>query len=270
MASGVGAGRRWVWTMGLREKWPLSRRAHLLGSLVPVRHWYRLALLMGRTHAAVTGGRGGLAPKVQSWIMSEHWMIALTSRHEFAVPYRCEGIDPCEAYDGNGGRSKRGTVICSMHTPYLGIVPRALLERGCKVDAVVADPGNIRPDGQYLPLGCRSGPPAIAADKGSLFRARTVLRAGGLIAATLDSQMGGALLPAVLQFATRVGARVVLVWTEMDPDDVIRITYAEPAWPVLDTPEKIAATLDRMRAERARIVMAMGAPPESLDKSDPA
>ena len=90
-----------------------------------------------------------------------------------------------------------------------------------------------------------------------MLRARTTLRARGIVGSLIDEGVQGALSGSLMRLAGRMGTRVILFWSEMDDEGRVLLTYQTAPYPIPDTEEKVIANLAVLEAERMRIFSAL-------------
>jgi len=123
---------------------------------------------------------------------------------------------------------------------------------------VVADPGNILGESEFLVPGQTKRARAIPASHHVLMKIQTVLQEGGAVACLADAELGGPISSNVLRIAGQTGARVVFQWAERRPDGVIDIYIINAPRPLNETEEDIEMNMEFLRVENRRILDLLG------------
>lgn len=220
--------------------------------LVPSSHWYRTAVYISRLHARVTGAMGGNRPLTEA-IVLDSWLRELTFSGAYPIPWRLAKGDGIGSGDPQGG-----ILYCWTHTPLCSMPLHAWVEMGYEPPPVVADPGHIVGDNEFMVPGQTKRAQAIPTTLRVLMRIRTVLREGGAVACFADAEMGGPMSSHALRIARQAGARVVFQWAERRPDGVIDIYIINAPRPLNESEADIAMNLEFLRVENRRILDSLG------------
>jgi hypothetical protein len=231
---------------------PLRRQARIVALLIPSKLWYRTAVLISQLHARVTGAMGGNRPLTEA-IMLDSWLRELTFSGTYPIPWRPVKLDGID-----GGDTKRGLLFCWTHLPLSTMPLYALAEIGYPLPVVVANPGNICGESEFMVPGKTKRARAIVANLHVLMKMRTVLRGGGSVACLADAKLGAPVTPNVLRIAGQAGARVVFQWAERQPDGVIDIYFINAPRPLNESEEDIEVNLEFLRVENRRILLSLG------------
>lgn len=229
----------------------LERRARLVASVVPARHWFRTAVLMSRWHARITSAIRKSSRGVGEAYLREHWLIELSRLGPFPIPMRVTGAELLEPTDSDRG----GVILCGTHVPLLRVMVRATVLSGHKPQLIVAKSDNITlKDHGLQPTGLNEGVPAVTPGPNGLLRIRTVLRRNGLVACTLDGHSGGISHPDLLVLASRLGARIVTHRTVLAPDGIVWVSFHNAVHPYCETYEDIEANMKAIQEYERRLL----------------
>jgi hypothetical protein len=242
-----------VWVLRtLSRGIPLHRQARIVALFVPNRHWYRTAVYISQLHARVTGAMGGNRPLTEA-IVLDSWLRELTFSGAYPIPWRAMRVDGIEK-----GDPKRGVLYCWTHLPLFSIPMYAWIEMGYETPLVVADPGNICGENEFIVPGKTKRARAIPASRNVLMRIRTVLQEGGAVACLADAELGGPVSSNVLRIAGQTGARVVFQWAERQPDGMMNISIINAPRPLNESEEDIEVNLEFLQVENRRILNLLG------------
>jgi hypothetical protein len=230
----------------------LRRRARIVARFVPRRRWYRTAVSVSRLHARLTGAAGGNRALTEA-ILLDNWLQELTFSGAYPIPWRAVKVDGLEKAD-----PKRGVLYCWTHLPLFSMPLYASIEMGYPTPLIVADPGNIFGENEFMVPGQTKRARAIPANLHVLMRIRTILQEGGAVACLADAELGGPVSSNVLRIAGQAGARVVFQWAERQPDGVIDIYFINAPRPLNESEEDIEANLEFLRVENQRILDSLG------------
>jgi hypothetical protein len=186
-------------------------------------------------------------------VVLDGWIRELTFLGAYPIPWRlAKG-------DGIGsGDPQRGILYCWTHMPLCSMPLHASVEMGNELPPVVADPGHIVGDNEFLVPGQTKRARAIPTTLHVLMRIRTVLREGGAVACFADAEIGGPMSSHALRIARQAGARVVFQWAERRPDGVIDIYFINAPRPLNESEEDIEVNMEFLRTERRRILGSLG------------
>ena len=236
-----------------RQLVAIRRRAKLIVRFVPRERWFAAAMRFSRLQWALSRAiwwRKDIL--LRNALFPDHMLSALTRYGAFPIPWRLVG----EEYLPGGVLQRNGesVVYCTIHVPLftLQIHVSHLHRRIPKMVVVFA--GNIDQDGTYAIVGTKERWPAMPPGGQTLVKMRRELANGGTAASMLDAYAGGPMRAQLLQFAGRVKANVVFIWTEIAEDGVPVVTYAPAPHLICDTQEKVEANLLALERKRAEIL----------------
>lgn len=230
----------------------LRRQARIVARFVPSRGWYRSAVIVSRWHARLTGAMGGNRVLTEAVVL-DSWLRELTFSGAYQIPWRGAKMDGLESGDPNAG-----VLYCWTHLPLYCIPLHAFIDMGYETPMVVADPGNILGESEFLVPGQTKRARAIPASHHVLMKIQTVLQEGGAVACLADAELGGPISSNVLRIAGQTGARVVFQWAERRPDGVIDIYIINAPRPLNETEEDIEMNMEFLRVENRRILDLLG------------
>jgi hypothetical protein len=230
----------------------LRRQVRLVTFFLPSRYWYRAALKICQLQGALKGLLGGNRILTEA-VMLDHWLWELTVVGPFPIPWTLDGAEVIAAAD-----KKIGSIYCWIHEPLVEFCLRPYVEGGYPDLTVVADQGRIVGSDQLLVAGLQKRLPAIPANRYALGRARRTLQEGMPIVCLADPQMGGPLIPLVLQLAGRVGARVIFQWAVRRPNGSIEVTFTTAPRPYCENEEAVQENLAFLRAAQKRALARLG------------
>lgn len=191
--------------------------------------------------------------------MLDSWLRELTLCGPFPIPWKAIETKVLDEIEPG-----RGVLYCWTHVPLFEIPMNALVTFGRKPDWIVADPGNITNEGNFLVPGLTTRLDAIATDKRVLTRIRTALASGKSVACLADAEIGGPLSSHTLHVAGLVGALVIFFWAHRQPDGTIHVTFRSAPYPIARSPEQVKANLEFIRDRNREELGALGIelPPE--------
>jgi hypothetical protein len=230
----------------------LRRQVRIVARFVPSRHWYRAAVSISQLHARLAGAMGGNRVLTEAVVL-DGWLRELTFLGAYPIPWRlAKG-------DGLGsGDPQRGILYCWTHMPLCSIPLYASVEMGYEPPPVVADPGHIVGDNEFMVPGQTKRARAIPTTQHVLMRIRTVLREGGAVACFADAEIGGPMSSYALRIARQAGARVVFQWAERRPDGVMDVYIINAPRPLNESEEDIEVNMEFLRVENRRILDSLG------------
>jgi hypothetical protein len=194
---------------------------------------------------------GGNRPLTEA-IVLDSWLRELTFSGAYPIPWRPVNLDGIDRGD------KRGVLYCWTHLPLFSIPMYAWMEMGYEPPLVVADPGNICGENEFMVPGKTQRARAIVANLHVLMKIRTVLHEGGSVACLADAELGGRVTSNVLRIAGQTGARVVFQWAERQADGTMDIYFINPPRPLNESEEDIEVNLEFLRVENRRILDSLG------------
>jgi hypothetical protein len=186
-------------------------------------------------------------------VVLDSWLRELTFLGAYPIPWRLvKG-------DGIGsGDPQRGILYCWTHMPLSSMPLHAWIEMGYEPPPVVADPGHIFGESEFMVPGQTKRARAISTSQHVLMRIRTVLREGGAVACFADAELGGPMSSYALRIARQAGARVVFQWADLRPDGVIDIYIINAPRPLNESEEDIEVNMEFLRVENRRILGSLG------------
>jgi hypothetical protein len=220
--------------------------------LVPSGLWYRTAVFISQLHGRVTGAMGGNRPLTEA-ILLDSWLRELTFSGAYPIPWRPVILDGICGNDTN-----RGLLFCWTHLPLSTMPLYALAEMGYALPMVVANPGNICGESEFIVPGKTKRARAIVANLHVLMKIRKVMHGGGSVACLADAKLGAPVTSHVLRIAGQAGARVVFQWAERRPDGTIDIYFINAPRPLNESEEDIEVNLEFLRAQNRRILDSLG------------
>jgi hypothetical protein len=204
---------------------------------------------------ALAGGNRALTEA----ILLDNWLQELTFSGAYPIPWRAVRVDGLES-----GDPMKGVLYCWTHLPLFSMPLHASIEMGYPTPLIVADPGNIFEDNEFMVPGQTVRARAIPATLHVLMRIRTILQEGGAVACLADAELGGPISSNVLRIAGQTGARVVFQWAERQPDGVIDVYFINAPRPLNESEEDIEANLEFLRVENRRILDSLGLKSDQL------
>jgi len=224
----------------------------LIVRVLPERWWYSALWRICRLLAFVLAPVIRMSPlrrdvrghAVTSWLL-DSWLQRLISARPFCpVPVRIKGGEIVREARGN----PQGMLLCSAHLPLVSACLQSLMEMNCCPSAVVAQTSAM-PDGRYPVWGFGRPVQGIATDGLVLVRVRSVLRRGGSVAVLVDNHFCESYSSHVFQLSRAVGAQMVFMIPELQPDGQILVEYSLPPDPLCRSEETIGLNLLALRSK---------------------
>lgn len=231
---------------------PLSRQARLAAWILPKRYWYRFALFASRVHGKVkarTGGNGVLTEA----LMLDNWMRALTFSGAYPIPLRPGKIEVLKQQTLG-----RGVLYCWTHLPLMEIPLNALYNLRQPVDLIVAHPGRIIDEDQFVIPGVQARGKAIPADRYTFTRVRTALKEGKSVACLADPELLGPSSSQILRVAGMADAFVVFTWAERQADGTLKVIFMPAPNPLGKTEEEIHENLEFLQIRNRKTLEELG------------
>jgi len=172
------------------------------------------------------------------WLMESTLLHLFSFGRPFPIPIRQKNIELICSERSN----PNGLVLCSLHLPFVMVSLRLLMESGVPPTAVVANSPPLI-DGRMPVFSTAEDLPGLIADSDVLFKLRTILRKGGFVAALVDSYLGDPPNRNVFHLIRLVGACVVFVVSELQPDGSILIEFISPPDPFCMSNESVISNL---------------------------
>lgn len=235
--------------------------ASLLVHMLPARMWYRASLYITRIQIGLIRPfaplglypyRRDIAPwgmrkRVIAARMMDRWLKNLWAYHRpFAVPLRVRGTEAILELSRKGP----GLLFCATHCFLAETALRGVVETGVADLTLITSESRFR-DGCPV-CGMDRVLPTIYSDEKVLLKARSILRRGGSVIALIDRSVGGSIGANILRLARVVGSPAVLGIPELLPNGDILLEYF--IQPSLNNEEAVQKTLDRVQAQRDRIL----------------
>lgn len=233
-----------------RSLMPLSRRVRILTFFIPRIWWFRTSMVLASVQTRLTRLLGRRDAHLQDSLLLDYWLVQLTNVGPFPIPYEVVG----ERHLYHRPEDKNGLVYAGVHLPCYTVAIRALEDLNAKPNIAIAAAVSIGSDGCYPLVGLKERLPALQPGAAAFMRTKRELKANGSVVSMLDSHIGMPLTHQLLQLAGKVGARVVLFWTEFSADGNIKVVFSDPPYSICDTDEKVKANLDAICIERERIL----------------
>lgn len=228
---------------------PLSKQAAIVARVLPPERWYRTALTVSRGQGRLVARMGGNGTLTTA-LMLDHWLRELSFAGAYPIPYRTTGLEIC--------LTPGPKLFCWTHLPLTEVPMRVYLEAGGPPVAVVADPGKVIGDNQFLVFGWPERVEALPADEHLLSRVRTTVRGGKSVVFLADHFLGAPLSDVPLRMAAKLRVPLIFQWAELSTDGTIDVTYRQAPWPYSRSEGEIAANIAFLRTARDRKLAAMG------------
>lgn len=185
--------------------------------------------------------------------MLDNWIRALTCSGAYPIPLRPGQIEVLREM-----ASGRGVLYCWTHLPLMEIPLRALSVLGQPVDLIVADPGRIINENEFVIPGLQARGRAIPADRNAFTRVRTALKEGKSVACLADSEMFGPSSSQILRVAGLASAFVVFTWAERHPDGTLEVTFMPAPNPLCKSDEEIQQNLEFLQTRNKKVLEELG------------
>lgn len=218
-------------------------------SLLPPRLWFSAAL---RLTGALTPLNGLRRKPRRDYALNRAWMLnrflrLLTeSGHSFPIPYTIEGQ---EALRQMG--AEPGLLYCTGHLPLINLVAASVDDLGLPVPASIQ--ARCPPNGKAGIFGhSHAFSDCITVNHLSLIKARQALATGTLLT-MIDTAPGSPYSKNLLRLLPRIGARMMLVFTELHATGSITVSFVAAPYPFCRTEEEIDANLEALDKHLKRI-----------------
>ena len=228
---------------------PLNRQTALVARLLPVRFWYRAALLCSRAHGALVERMGGNGPLTTA-LMLDHWLRELSFSGPYPMPLESRGMELA--------LSPGAKMFCWVHLPLTEVPLRAYLQRGGTPLAVVSDRGKIVGQNEFQVFGWPDRMEALPDGPRLLAQVKTTLRAGKSVVFLADHYLGGPMSEVPVRLAGKLHVPLVLQWAELQADGTIMVTFREAPCPYSQSEAEIAENLRFLREARDGSLKALG------------
>jgi hypothetical protein len=225
-------------------------------ALFPARLWYRvlynICFQQGKllhSALALTPFRRNYRYRIMvSWLTeSALWRLIALGR-PFPIPIRDKNMKALL----DARRDSKAVALCSVHMPLIRLVLRRLVELGLPPTAVVAQEAAI--NGRMPVWGMTESLPGLIADRTVLFKVRTILRQGGLLATLVDANLGDPPNCNVFRLIRSVNARVVFFTTELQRGGEIVVEFFAPPDPLCLSDESVQSNLLELQSKADRIL----------------
>lgn len=223
----------------------------MIASTLPPERWYSAAVVLTRIQWALCRAlwwRPDIA--LRNSVFLDLLLLELMQFGTFPIRWTIDGAEHLP----RGGTESEGVLYCTAHLPLFAAITRVLHEVDAAPSFVIALQGAISADGTYPKVGLSTGVPALPPGARGMVRAMRGLQNGGIVGCLMDEYPGGPLKPQLFRLAGKVGARVVLLFSELDDQNRIKLTVALPPFPECATDEQINANLADYNALRQRIL----------------
>jgi hypothetical protein len=231
---------------------PLSRQAQLAAWTIPNRYWYRFALFASRVHGKLKARVGGNGVFTEA-LMLDNWLRALTFSDAYPIPLQPRQVETLRQIEPG-----RGVLYCWTHLPLMEIPLRALSILGQPVDLIVADPGRIVNENEFVIPGLQARSRAIPGDRNAFTRVRTALREGKSVACLADSEMFSPSSSQILRVAGMANAFVVFTWADRRPDGTLEVTFMPAPNPFCKSDEEIRQNLEFLQTRNKEVLEELG------------
>lgn len=231
---------------------PLSRQARFAAWILPKRCWYRFALFASRVHGKVKAKMGGNGVLTEA-LMLDNWMRALTFLGAYPIPLRPGPTEVLKQLTQG-----RGVLYCWTHLPLMEIPLSALYNLGQPVDLIVAHPGRIVDEDEFVIPGVQTRGKAIPADRYTLTRVRTALKEGKSVACLADPELLGPSSSQILRVAGMADAFVIFTWAERQPDGTLKVIFIPAPNPLSKTDEEIHQNFEFLQIRNREALEQLG------------
>ncbi len=218
---------------------PYRRRIALVTTLLPRSAWYRAALFMARLQSELALVVPGKRPLGLPCIL-DSWLLELTRRGPFPIPMNVAGAENMVP--------ERATLYCSPHRSLYDLAGSVFVKHTGKPLIALSGKNRIGNDGNALIFGSAIRAYPIPADGNALLKIRNALRRGESVFANVDEDFGKPLSDRTLRIARRSGARVVFIWTDLQQDGSLLVTFQ---------PGSALADQDRALEEDLKFLLAL-------------
>ena len=217
--------------------------------VVPRAAWYGTALTVARLQGRLVARMGGNAAFTTA-MMLDFWLRELSFGGVFPIPYRVKGAEV--------GRTPGPKLYTWTHLPRTEVPLRVGLEEGGEPPAVVADPGKIVNEREFLVFGWKEHIEAIPADEHLVRHVRATLKQGRPVVFLADPFLGGALTDLPLRLAAKAGAPVVFQWAELAADGVLDVEFRLAPQPMNEDDAAIEENLAFLRERNREALKRLG------------
>jgi hypothetical protein len=184
-----------------------------------------------------------------AWLLQSTLPHLVATGRPFPIPIRENDVEAIL----EARKNSRGVVLCSVHLPFIRLVLRRLVELGMPPTAVIAG-ATAQVSGRLAVWGMAESLPALVPDKDVLFKVRSILRHGGVVATLIDVDLGAPMNGNVFRFIRSIGARLVFFTTELQPDGEIMVEFFAPPDPFCLSDKSVLSNLFALRSRTARIL----------------
>lgn len=231
--------------------------ARTIGFIFPARLWYRvlysICLVQGkllRIALALTPLRRDYRRRIiVTWLMQSTLPHLVATGRPFPIPVRDKNLEAILETRTN----PRGVALCSVHLPFVRVVLSRLVELGVPPTAVIAHESALI-NGRIPVWGTTETLPGLVGDGNVLFKVRSILRQGGMVATLIDINLGDPLNSNVFRLIRSVGARVVFFTTELRTSGEIVVEFFAPPDPFCLSNESVLSNLLVLQDRTDRIL----------------
>ncbi len=225
----------------------------VIATCLPPSRWYRAALALAR-RLARTAGRFAPASHNATDVSLVprllHRFLDLLALHGFfPIPVIVEGEEHLRAY----AAQPQGFVCCSAHIPFVKLflpIARQAIGEGRERRIIAREPV-----GDNVVLAWNDEPwKAIRTDHAVLLHTRSLLRHNGCLLLAVDKEQGEFISSNIFRFVGKMNSRVLMWFTELQPDGTILLRILVPPGPGCRNEEEIRANLDLV-AENVRLIL---------------
>ncbi len=220
----------------------------------PAAQWYKVALVLSRFLARVTGRLAPPAVNVSSDSLEArllHRFLDLFSTHTpyFPIPVVIEGEEHLRDYAAQPG----GFVCCSAHIPFVKLflpIVRKVIGEERELRVIAREPVG---DNEVSAWGDKHWK-AIRTDHAVLLHTRSLLRQNGCLMLAVDKEQGEFISSNIFRFVGKMNSRILMWFTQLQPDGTILLRIMLPPGPRCRNEEEIRANLDFV-AENVRRIL---------------
>ena len=228
---------------------PVRRQAELVTRGLPVRLWYRAALLISRAQGRLVVRMGGNRV-LTTELMLDFWLRELSFAGPYPIPYRCRGMELVMAPGAK--------LLTWTHLPLTEFPLRPYCEGGAAPLAVVSDPGKIVGQKEFPVFGWPVRMEAIPTDRHLLPRVMRTLQGGKTVVFLADHYLAGPLSDVPVRLAGRLGVPLIFTSAAFADDGVMDVLFSEAPQPLSRNKEEVAANMAFLREARNQALLRLG------------
>lgn len=226
----------------------------LIATLLPPTRWYRAALAISRFLAYSAGrfappGRNITDASLVPRLLHRFLDLLFKRKSFFPIPLVVQGEEYLRAYAAR----PEGFVCCSAHIPFVKLfLPLARKAVGDSRELKIIA---REPVGDNEVTAWNDEPwKAILTDHAVLLHTRSLLRKNGCLLLAVDKEQGEFISSNIFRFVGKMNSRVLMWFTQLQPDGTILLRILIPPGPGCKTEEEIRANLDLV-AENVRRIL---------------